>query len=52
MLTKETLQTALENVEAYYSDKYTKMGHTEQARYKRVIAELKDTLAGVEVDNA
>lgn len=45
MLTKETLQTALENVEGYHNAKYTTMGKTEQERYKRATEELKLALA-------
>ncbi len=41
MLSKETLQTALENIETHWEAKNNQMGATEKARYKRSIAELK-----------
>lgn len=44
MLSKETLQTALENVENHFSNNTSKMGATETARYRRVTTELKEEL--------
>ncbi len=47
MLSKETLQTALENIETHWEAKNTQMGATEKARYKRSIAELKNEVDAV-----
>ena len=51
MLSKETLQTALENVENHFAAKQAAMGDTEKARYKRCMEDLKAYIQVNDVKN-